>query len=355
MYNLPNIIGITGRKRHGKDTLGDYLVKNYGYIKIGFADALKEACKNIFGFNYEQLYGTLKEADDEYWKTSPRKILQFVGTDLFRDKISEILPDVKQDIWIKVVEKQILDNPQNKYVITDVRFENELEFITKHNGLKIKVQRDLLNNNDTHLSESFIDNLNTDFTIKNNGTLDELYQILNDIILYNKHTKINNFNNIKILNENTLYVFDIDETLMVYENLDKNWWNNMKKDNDEIKVLEEWEKCIKNKEPKHTHNDSFQTLLNNINKNNIICLTARQDKIKDLTEKHLEQIGITNIPVYYTNGFCKGKLLQEIIKDYKDIKNIIFVDDLIKNLYSVNKVFHNTDYNVNCYHFNYNK
>ena len=38
MINL-NIIGITGRKRHGKDTLGDYLVSNYGYTKIGFADA----------------------------------------------------------------------------------------------------------------------------------------------------------------------------------------------------------------------------------------------------------------------------------------------------------------------------
>jgi len=49
MINI-NIIGITGYKRHGKDTLGDYLVKYHGYTKIAFADALKEACRNIFDF-----------------------------------------------------------------------------------------------------------------------------------------------------------------------------------------------------------------------------------------------------------------------------------------------------------------
>ena len=115
-----NLIGICGRKRHGKDTLGDYLVDNYGYTKIGFADALKEACRCIFGFNDDQLYGDLKEVDDEFWGASPRKVLQYIGTDLFRLKIAEILPQVNDEIWIKVVENKILQNPDKKYVITDV-------------------------------------------------------------------------------------------------------------------------------------------------------------------------------------------------------------------------------------------
>lgn len=184
MANL-NIIGICGYKRNGKDTLGDYLVSNYGYTKIGFADAMKEACKNIFGFNDEQLYGDLKEYEDEFWKISPRKTLQFVGTELFRHRISELLPDVKDNIWIKVVEKKILDNPDKKYVITDVRFFNEFEFINKYNGLTIKVKRDTIDNDDSHISESFIDNIYTDFTITNNGTLEELYEKLNAIIFHN--------------------------------------------------------------------------------------------------------------------------------------------------------------------------
>src|SRR5579863_3132559 len=51
------IIGITGRKRSGKDTVGNYLVEHYGFVKVSFADTLKEACKIIFGFSDEQVYG----------------------------------------------------------------------------------------------------------------------------------------------------------------------------------------------------------------------------------------------------------------------------------------------------------
>ena len=181
MINL-NIIGITGRKRHGKDTLGDYLVSNYGYTKIGFADALKEGCRHIFGFNDDQLYGNSKEIDDAFWKASPRKVLQYVGTDLFRDQLSCVLPEVKDDIWVKVVEKTILQNPDKKYVITDVRFNNELAFIKKYNGLTIKVQRDSINKTDAHISESFIDELQTNYTIKNSGTIEELYENFNNIV-----------------------------------------------------------------------------------------------------------------------------------------------------------------------------
>jgi hypothetical protein len=182
MSNL-NLIGIAGRKRHGKDTIGDYLVKNYGYTKIGFADALKIGCQHIFGLTNEQLYGDDKEIEDTFWKTSPRTILQYVGTDLFRNQLSTIMPEIEDNIWIKVVEKTILENPDKKYVITDVRFENELAFIKKYGGLTIKVQRDaLLFNVDAHASEAFIDNLHTNYTLGNNGSLDELYEKLNNII-----------------------------------------------------------------------------------------------------------------------------------------------------------------------------
>jgi len=36
------IIGITGRARHGKNTVGDVLVRDFGFKQYGFADALKE-------------------------------------------------------------------------------------------------------------------------------------------------------------------------------------------------------------------------------------------------------------------------------------------------------------------------
>jgi hypothetical protein len=356
MINL-NIIGITGRKRHGKDTLGDYLVSNYGYTKIGFADALKEGCRHIFGFNDDQLYGNSKEIDDAFWKASPRKVLQYVGTDLFRNQLSKVLPEVKDDIWVKVVEKTILQNPDKKYVITDVRFNNELEFIKKYNGLTIKVQRDTLNNIDSHISESFIDELKTNYTIKNSGTIEELYEKLENVMDYNKYTKykkICNFSEMhEILSSNTLYVFDIDETLMVYDEIDKDWWKNKLKTTNEELVLKEWINLIKNSSPKHTCKRSFDELTSYIDKNNILCLTARKEILKDITEQHLKQIGITGIPVYYSNGNCKGKMLREILQNYSDIKNIVFVDDNKNNLFAVNKEFYNDNIKVYCYYFKY--
>jgi len=357
-----NLIGICGRKRHGKDTLGDYLVQHYGYTKIGFADALKEACRCIFGFNDDQLYGDLKEVNDEFWGASPRKVLQYIGTDLFRFKIAEILPQVNDEIWIKVVENKILQNPDKKYVITDVRFENELAFIKRLNGLSIKVQRSTLKATDDHISESFIDQLLTDCVIKNNGTLEQLYEKLNNILKfndaykkYNKYTKISDFYNIDTLTNNTLYVLDIDDTLMVYEGIDKNWWKNKIAElgeNEEL-ALQEWIMHIHTCEPKHTHADSFNAFIENTKGSNIICLTARNEALKTITEEHLSQIGIEGIPIYYSHGSTKGLVLKDIVAStFPDITNIVFIDDNKNNILSVNKEFDdNEGISVKCYYY----
>ena len=60
------IIGIIGKKGYGKDTLGDYLVENYNFIKYNFADPVKDISKIIFNLNYEQLYGSEKEVIDKF-------------------------------------------------------------------------------------------------------------------------------------------------------------------------------------------------------------------------------------------------------------------------------------------------
>ena len=353
-----NLIGICGRKRHGKDTLGDYLVEHYGYTKIGFADAVKEACRCIFGFNNDQLYGDLKEVDDKFWGSSPRKVLQYVASDLFRDQVGNVLPEIKDNIWIKVVENKILQNPDKKYVITDIRFANELEFIKNRGGLSIKVKRDTIKSTDSHISESFIDELETDCVIKNNGTLEQLYDKLTNILIhkqYCKYNKISNFDDIKLIDgDNTLYVFDIDETLIVYDGIDSTWWKKKMielKGNEEV-VLNEWLQIVSTSLPKHTHKESFFKLLENVNRSNVICLTARNEKTNEITKQHLNEIGVIDIPVYYSNGSCKGKMLREIVAaSFPSIENIVFVDDNKNNISSVNKEFDNRGINVDCYYF----
>jgi hypothetical protein len=180
------IIGITGRKGSGKDTIGEYLINNHGYIRIGFADTLKQVCGMIFGFSDEQLYGSLKEDTDDYWNHSPREILQKVGTDLFRNHAPKVLKYLDEDIWIRSVERKINNlkkEGNKKFVITDVRFQNELDFITKMNGVSLKVVRNVKDNEySNHESEISIDDFKTDHQIENNSTLNNLYENIEKII-----------------------------------------------------------------------------------------------------------------------------------------------------------------------------
>jgi hypothetical protein len=223
------IIGITGRKFSGKDTAGNYFVEKYGFERMAYADPLKKAAKEIFDFNDEQLYGNAKEIIDQYWGITPRNAMQFLGTDLFRNHICELLPNMGKDIWVNVLKRKALNifekNPDSKIVVTDVRFPNELQAIKDLGGITIKLQRDNaqekvnrdfaleemriigaklqkegsdmdsqeLNNlikkleeikaklqqtdaiKDTHESEALIDDLDTDYTFNNNGTKEELY------------------------------------------------------------------------------------------------------------------------------------------------------------------------------------
>lgn len=178
----PKVIGIMGKKFHGKDTVADHIVKKYGYNKISYADPLKEGCRQIFGLDDEQLYGSKKEVIDEYWGVTPRTILQYVGTDLFRNQLSNIIPDIDKNIWIKRMERTFIDNPDKSYIIADVRFPNEFEMIKRHGGIIIKVVRPDIKSEDTHASETNIDKMTGDIEINNKGTLKDLYQTV-DIVM----------------------------------------------------------------------------------------------------------------------------------------------------------------------------
>lgn len=177
------LIGITGRKRSGKDTIGNYLVDNYGFVRIAYADSLKEACKIIFGFTDEQVYGDeLKEIIDEYWQHTPREIMQKVGTELFRIALPHLCENISDDIWIKSVERKIrllLSQGHTRFVITDNRFQNELDFIKRLGGQTWKVTRQsILRDIDplkpVHRSEALIDDFVCDTYIPNDESIEQL-------------------------------------------------------------------------------------------------------------------------------------------------------------------------------------
>lgn len=200
------IIGIIGKKRSGKDTLADYLIKNYNFEKYSFAMPIKEAAKHLFGFTDEQVYGDLKDVVDYNWNITPRLALQVLGTEIFQYDIQDRIPELKtvgRAHWVKRFEMwyndKILFESEDigfendgifHVVLPDVRFQHEVDGIRKLGGKIIKVVRPELTSNDEHASEMELDLItDIDYTIINDSTLDALYEKLDMTIKYIRSKK----------------------------------------------------------------------------------------------------------------------------------------------------------------------
>lgn len=138
------LVGLVGFISSGKGTAGSIL-EDCGFKGLSFADPLKDATANIFGWPRAMLEGdtpesrVFREAKDEYWSAifgrpfTPREALQKIGTEAIRKTIHP-------DIWIHALVRRLAVNS----VIKDVRFFNEIEFIHQNQGIIIQIQRDNL-------------------------------------------------------------------------------------------------------------------------------------------------------------------------------------------------------------------
>jgi hypothetical protein len=194
------IILLSGAKRSGKDTVGqmifDQLLASFNFypIKTSFAAKLKEASATLANIIYNTDCFKVEHFSDESVRQGDypfikgawagkqiclRTVLQDFGTEVCRKCIDH-------SIWIDTVVKFIKTNVNNYvFIITDMRFPNEINKITKkfkntYNILSILIKRQGLESTDTHESESFFqqmeqEGLYTDI-IENNGTLDDLKQ-----------------------------------------------------------------------------------------------------------------------------------------------------------------------------------
>ena len=140
-------VGIAGNAGCGKDTVADYLVTQHGFEKFALATPIKDGIQAMFNFDHEMLYGSLKEAVLENLKVTPRVMMQTLGTEWGRETIHP-------DIWISALQSRISDyidatleaEPEAdiKIVVSDVRFENEADFIRQSlgGGIVVHVLRD---------------------------------------------------------------------------------------------------------------------------------------------------------------------------------------------------------------------
>jgi len=141
------IVGLLGFIGSGKGTAGDML-KDMGFTPVSFAKGVKDVAAEMFGWPRHLLEGDTeqsrewREQPDKFWSKelgkdfTPRLALQLMGTEVGRDVFHK-------DFWIIKLKNYIQQNPNQNYVITDVRFQNEIEFVHSFNGVLIEIQRGL--------------------------------------------------------------------------------------------------------------------------------------------------------------------------------------------------------------------
>lgn len=180
---LPSI-GLIGKLRAGKDVLAAYIADKYGYTQFAFADEMKAD----FHRRYPEVPTNPK----------PRACYQFHG-ELMRQVLGE-------DVWVDrclteldaVGAVERWDAQYFHAVITDVRMPHEAEALAARSYVLIRVTAPdgirierAVNSGDTfnyrdlaHGTETALDGYAADFTVTNDGTLDELYAQIDEIMAY---------------------------------------------------------------------------------------------------------------------------------------------------------------------------
>lgn len=166
------IIAICGHKFSGKSTVARLLHNATGYEVVSFADKLKDVCCVLSGCTREDL----EDYDFKENKLVPDYLLPYCGDakkPTFRAFLqyfgSEVMRGVNDNIWIDCT----LGNGAENVIVSDVRFPNEAKAIKERGGIIIKVVRDT-QVVDSHCSESSIEDIDADYTLWNDTTLENL-------------------------------------------------------------------------------------------------------------------------------------------------------------------------------------
>lgn len=191
------IIGIIGPKGSGKSTLANIIKEQYKYEILSFASTVKDISSIIFGYDRELLEGSTiesriwRETVDKNWSQilnkdiTPRITLQIIGTEFGRNILG-------QNIWVEVLKNKIFNQDLNQnyknVIISDIRYENEAQFIRNNKGILIRVSKsNSESQSEIHSSEIELYDINEDYIIENNGTVEQLEQkiinLLNKVII----------------------------------------------------------------------------------------------------------------------------------------------------------------------------
>jgi len=186
----PKLIALHGYAQSGKDTVAEFLAE-YGYERFAFADRLRDcvyALNPLVEFHDDpaiRLQAVVNVHGWDYAKVNCpeiRRLLQVFGTEVGRELI-------RDSIWVDLVfeqmEQRLIENPEAKFVITDMRFPNEQAAIRASQFLPIqlwKVKRPGVGPVNAHVSDAGLADVGFEYIIENDGTLNDLQVEVKEIL-----------------------------------------------------------------------------------------------------------------------------------------------------------------------------
>ena len=127
----PTVVAFLARAGTGKTTAANYLVAEYGAVKVSFAGPLKELARRLMDYSDAQLFGDQKEKVGRGGIT-PRHFLQTLG-----NESRKLIGDT---VWIDAAYKAVSAHPGKLVVIDDCRYPNEVDAVHSRGGTVVKLE-----------------------------------------------------------------------------------------------------------------------------------------------------------------------------------------------------------------------
>lgn len=141
------IVGLASPAKGGKDMVADVIERElrdnrFSVIKMRFADPLKDLVAMLFGWDRARLDNDTpyKETPDCRWGLiTPRKALQLIGTEMFRD--GPLYTGFGINMWLECMRDR-LEAANEEYtdqliIIPDCRFRDEFKLVKDMGGVMV--------------------------------------------------------------------------------------------------------------------------------------------------------------------------------------------------------------------------
>lgn len=163
------VIGIAGPAGSGKNEVADIISRHYDCVQYSFAAPIKQMLQMGLGLTRQDTDGYRKEQPHPLYGKTPRQLMQTLGTEWGRNM-------VHPDVWVTATADYCsalhLENQRLAILLTDVRFNNEADWVRNQGGIIIHVERPDAAPVTAHASEQGVQRIDyADFVIPNDSDL----------------------------------------------------------------------------------------------------------------------------------------------------------------------------------------